>query len=168
MEKEAAEIPLEQIQQTIILVRGHKVMLDQDLARFYGVTTSNLNKAVARNIKRFPGDFMFQLSTDEQREFLLQSRVPRARGGRRTRPYAFTEQGVAMLSAVLQSQSAIAVSVQIMRGFVKLRELLLSDEAFSKRLRALESKSDEHSRVIVQILKELHKPPNTKTRRIGF
>ena len=161
-------IPIEQIQQKIFFIRGQKVMLDNDLAEFYQVTTFNLNKAVARNIERFPADFMFQLTADEFKELTKQFGTDSIHGGRRKLPYAFTEQGVAMLSAVLKSKRALFVSVQIMRSFVKLRELLLSNEAFARRLKALESRTDEHARVIVQIIQELHTSPTPRKNRIGF
>lgn len=159
-------IPIERIQQKIFYIRGQKVMLDSDLAMFYQVTTFNLNKAVARNENRFPSDFMFQLTTDEFRE--LGKQLGGVHGGRRTLPYAFTEQGVAMLATVLKSKRAEMVSVQIMRSFVKLREMLLSNESLARRLKDLESKTDEHAKVIVQIIQELQKPAEPKKNKIGF
>ena len=153
----AALIPLNLIQEKIHFIRGRKVMLDADLAKFYGVKTSNLNKAVRRNLAWFPSDFMFPLSNQEVRDLRFQIGISSSgrHGGRRYEAYAFTEQGVAMLSAVLKSKRAVLVSIQFMRSFVKLRELVLSNETFSRRLKALESKTDEHTRVIVQILQEL-------------
>jgi hypothetical protein len=111
---------------------------------------------------------MIQLSLEELRQLKEESITQKSYGGRRTLPYAFTEQGVAMLSAVLHSKRAVAVSVQIMRSFVQLRELLMSNESFAKRVRTLESKTDEHARLIVQIINELQKPPELDKRRIGF
>ena len=159
-------VPIERIQQKIFFIRGQKVMLDSDLATFYQVTTFNLNKAVIRNEDRFPRDFMFQLTLEEYRE--LNKQLGNLHGGRRTLPYVFTEQGVAMLSAVLKSERAVLVIVQIMRTFVKLREMLLSNEALARRLKVLESKTDEHAKVIVQIIQELQNPVEPKWNRIRF
>ena len=161
-------IPSERIQQKILLIRGQKVILDRDLADFYRVTTFNLNKAVARNKDRFPPDFMFQLKAKETRALAEDEEVAADHGGRRSMPYAFTEQGVAMLSAILKSKRAIAISVQIVRSFVKLREWLLSNDVLTRRLKTLESKTDEHSKAILYIIQELQKPVSPKTKRIGF
>ena len=117
-------MPQEAIENKIYIIRGNKVMLDHDLAKLYGVSTKRLNEQVRRNIKRFPGDFMFQLSQEE--DDLLRSQFATSnagRGGRRYFPFAFTEQGVAMLSSVLNSERAIAVNIQIMRAFAKIREI---------------------------------------------
>lgn len=163
-------IPLERIQNKIYLIRGQKVMLDVDIAAFYHVETGAMNRVVRRNIERFPEDFMFVLSIEEVKDLRCQIGSSRAsvRGGRRYFPLAFTEQGVAMLSGILKSDRAVAVSVQIMRSFVKLRELLLSNVNLAKQLKTLESRTDEHARLIVQIIHELQKPISPKTRRIGF
>jgi hypothetical protein len=163
-------IPIERIQQTIYLIRGRKVMLDSDLAIFYAVKTKELNKAVSRNKERFPSDFVFQLSIQEVKDLIFQFGMSKnsSHGGRRTRPYAFTEQGVAMLSAVLKTKRATIVSVQIMRSFVKLRELLQSNEVLAKKLKELESRTDEHAQVIMEIIKELQKPHPEQIRKIGF
>jgi hypothetical protein len=116
-------IPAERIEQSILLIRGHRVLLDSDLAELYRVTTGNLNKAVKRNADRFPSDFMFRLTAQEVGDLLFQSGIskPVGRGGRRTLPYVFTEQGVPMLSSVLNSQRAVSVNIEIMRAFVRLR-----------------------------------------------
>ncbi len=161
-------IPIETIQQKILFIRKHKILLDADIAKFYQVTTYNFNKAVLRNQKRFPDDFMFQLTIEEVRELEKQLGIKKEYGGRRSLPYAFTEQGVAMLAAVLGSDRAIAVSIQIIRSFVQLRELLLSNEVLAQKLKILEARTDEHSKVIIQIIQELQKPLAPKTRRIGF
>src|ERR1700687_4794234 len=122
MSKAQTIIPVERIASRIYLIRGEKVMLDGDLAELYGVMTGNLNKAVSRNLKRFPEDFMFQLTQVEAEALVFQTGIAKAgRGGRRTAPYAFTEQGVAMLSSVLHSDRAAEINVAIMRTFVKLR-----------------------------------------------
>jgi hypothetical protein len=126
------------IENRILLVRGQKVLLDSDLARLYQVTTGNLNKAVQRNRERFPADFMFQLTGEEADALRFQFGISKGRGGRRFRPYVFTEQGIAMLSGVLTSQRAVEVNIAIMRTFVKLRQLLATNEELAHRLDQLE------------------------------
>ena len=162
-----ALIPAEVIERKIYLIRGHKVMLDSDLAELYGVTTKRLNEQVRRNLKRFPSDFMFQLSSKEAESSRSQIATSK-RGGRRYLPYAFTEQGVAMLSSVLNSDRAIEVNIQIMRAFVKLREMIASHKELAKRLDELESKYDEQFKVVFDAIRELMTPPEPKRRRIGF
>ncbi|MEK6647199.1 MAG: ORF6N domain-containing protein [Candidatus Firestonebacteria bacterium] len=128
-------IPQERIENKILLLRGHKVMLDSDLAELYKVTTFNLNKSVKRNMKRFPEDFMFQLSPEEFKSLIFQFGISKkGRGGRRYPPYVFTEQGVAMLSSVLNTERAIHVNIQIMRTFTKLRQILATHEDIKKKL----------------------------------
>jgi hypothetical protein len=164
-------IPAERIERAILLIRGQKVLLDSDLAELYGVTTGNLNKAVKRNLARFPGDFMFQLSAPEAHDLIFQFGISKAggRGGRRTLPYAFTEQGMAMLSSVLNSDRAVAVNIEIMRAFVRLREILASNADLSRRLDELEKKYDERFRVVFDAIRQLMKPPEGPSRRkIGF
>ncbi len=168
---ETALIPIERIQGRILLIRNQKVLLDVDLAQLYGVTTFNLNKAVARNKDRFPPDFMFQLSDQEFRALKFQFGIANqtGRGGRRTAPYAFTEQGVAMLSSVLRSKTAVLVNVQIMRSFAKLREMLQSNEALNRRLLALEQRVDSQGKKILSIISALESPkPVPRKRQIGF
>ena len=160
-------IPVERIHNKIYIIRGNKVMLDSDLAEFYRVETFNLNKAVTRNRERFPEDFMFQLSNQEFRDLKFQFGIS-SWGGRRTAPYAFTEQGVAMPSSVLRSKRAIAINIQIIRSFLKLRDLLLSNDAMARRVHALEQQTDSHSKAIISIIEELRKPPDQKKRRVGF
>ena len=162
-------IPNELIEQKIYLIRRHKVMLDTDLAALYGVTTGNLNLAVRRNPKRFPPDFMFQLSQEETQSLLLQTARAKGRGGRRTPPYAFTEQGVSMLSSVLNSERAIEVNIAIMRAFVRLRAMLATHADLARRLNELEQKYDEQFRVVFEAIRELMTPePVPPSRRIGF
>ncbi|MDZ4676463.1 MAG: ORF6N domain-containing protein [Oligoflexia bacterium] len=151
MEKNQIHI---EISQKIFFIRGHKVMLDSDLALLYEVKTKNLNKAVRRNIIRFPEDFMFQV-TEKEGEFLrfqIGTSKIRAtddeRGGRRYRPLVFTEQGVAMLSSVLKSEKAALVNIEIMRTFVRLRQLLLSNKELSERLDELEKKYDSQFKAV--------------------
>ena len=128
-----------QIQNLIYEIRGCKVMLDSDLAKLYGVETFNLNKAVKRNLSRFPKDFMFQLTKDEYDSLIFQSGISNSkRGGRRFMPYVFTEQGVAMLSSVLQSEQAISINIQIMRTFVQMKQFALENKELTKRFQELE------------------------------
>ena len=166
-------IPIEVIRGKIYLIRGQKVLLDNDLAGLYGVTTANLNKAVKRNIERFPDDFMLQLSSTEMSNLIFQSGISSSgHGGRRTPPYAFTEQGVAMLSSVLNSERAVQVNIAIMRAFVQLRELATSNRVLAKRLDDLEKKYDKHDKQLLEVfnaIRQLMVPPETKKKRaIGF
>ena len=165
----AVQSPL--IERRILLIRGHKVLLDSDLAELYGVTTAALNQAVKRNVNRFPSDFMFQLTRGEN-ALISQTVISNsARGGRRrSRPYAFTEQGVAMLSSVLRSDRAVQVNVEIMRTFVRLREMLSSHAALARKLQELEQKYDGQFRMVFQVIRELM-AADEKTRKrppIGF
>ena len=130
---------LVEVQNLIYEIRGYKVMLDSDLAKLYGVQTFNLNKAVKRNIQRFPADFMFQLTKEEYNSLIFQNGISKSgRGGRRFMPYAFTEQGVAMLSSVLRSKQAIQTNIQIMNTFVKVRHFALENKELTKRFQELE------------------------------
>jgi hypothetical protein len=162
-------LPDELIEQKIYLIRGHKVMLDTDLAALYKVTTGNLNLAVRRNPKRFPEDFMFQLSRKETESLILQNARSKGRGGRRTPPYAFTEQGVAMLASVLNSERAIEVNIAIMRAFVRLRAMIASQAGLARRLNELEKKYDEQFQEVFEAIRELMAPEDVPpSRRIGF
>jgi ORF6N domain len=157
-------IPVERIASRIYQIRGEKVMLDSDLADLYGVETKNLNKAVKRNLRRFPEDFMFQLTAEEFEALRFQIGTSNGRGGRRTRPYVFTEQGVAMLSSVLNSDRAADVNVAIMRTFVKVREILATH-------RDLARKVEEHDRQIsnlYDLVKKLLTLPEPKKNPIGY
>lgn len=157
------------IEDLILLVRGHRVLLDVHLAGLYGVDVRVLNQAVRRNIERFPEDFMFQLTADEQRSLRSQFVISNSRGGRRYLAFVFTEQGVAMLSSVLRSPQAVQANVAIMRTFVKLRRLLHSNEELSRKLDALEQRYDAQFRAVFQAIRKLMLPPPTDTRRrIGF
>ena len=158
----------ENIAQLVFFVRGEKVMLDADLARLYGVTTGNLNKAVKRNQARFPGDFMFQLTGKETESLIFQSGRSKGRGGRRHRPYAFTEQGVAMLSSVLRSSRAVEVNIAIMRTFVQLRRLMDSNADLARKIEGLEKKYDEQFAVVFAAIKQLIAPVTPAKKRIGF
>lgn len=166
--KDKSLIPAERIERSILLIRGQKVMLDRDLAQLYGVETKQLVRAVKRNVFRFPDDFMFQLSKDEFDNLRYHFGTSSHWGGRRYPPYAFTEQGVAMLSSVLNSGRAIKVNIEIMRAFVRLRQILSSNKELAKRLDELEKKYDAQFRVVFEAIRELMKPPETKKRPIGF
>ena len=166
---EQSLIPEERITSVILLLRGHKVMLDADLAVLYGVDTRELVQAVKRNSRRFPTDFMFQLTADEFARLRSQTVISKpGRGGRRTPPYAFTEQGVAMLSSVLHSERAIEVNVEIMRAFVRLRQMLGANAEFARKLDAIEKKYDAQFKVVFQAIREMMDPPMRKKRPIGF
>jgi hypothetical protein len=157
-----------QVERRIYFFRHEKVMLASDLASLYGVSTSALNQAVRRNRKRFPADFMFQLNATEW-ESLKSHFVTSKRGGvRRALPYAFTEQGVAMLSSVLTSDRAAQVNIAIMRTFVRLREMLLSNAHLARKLDALEQKYDAQFKVVFDAIRELMTPPEPPRRQIGF
>ena len=165
-------IPHEVIQQKIYLIRGQKVMLSMDLARLYGVPTMRLNEQVKRNLKRFPSDFMFQLSNAEYEILKSQIAISSWGGARRANPYAFTEQGVAMLSSVLNSERAIHVSIAIMRAFVRLKAVLTTHKELAHKLNELERKIEKHDEAISSIfeaIRQLMAPPTEKPkRRIGF
>ena len=161
-------IPLETIKTLIYLIRDQKVILDQDIASLYGVETRRLNEQVKRNRDRFPEDFMFQL-TSKEFEILKSQIATSSWGGRKTAPYAFTEQGVAMLSSVLSSQRAIGVNIAIVRAFVQLRTILTSHEEVSRKLQKLERKYDTQFKVIFDAIREIMNPKvPEKKRRIGF
>ncbi|RJQ13578.1 MAG: ORF6N domain-containing protein [Nitrospiraceae bacterium] len=159
-------IPQEVVESKILFIRGKKVMLDKDLASLYGVETKMLNRAIKRNQERFPDDFMFQLSKDEL-ENLRYHFGTSSWGGQRYLPYAFTENGVAMLSSVLNSKRAIQVNMQIMRTFTKIRELLLQHKDLSQRLDELENKYDAQFKVVFDAIRQLMVSPEKK-KKIGF
>jgi hypothetical protein len=164
--------PIEHIERRIYLIRGHKVMLDADLAALYGVSTTRLNQQVRRNVDRFPPDFMFSLTLEENRRLMLQIATSnRGRGGRRKLPLVFTEQGVAMLSSVLNSRRSIQVNIAIMRAFVRIRQTLAMNQDLARRLEKLEErhvKHDEHFKTVFAAINELLEPPKMPKRRIGF
>ncbi len=168
MKQIASIIPKERIEQRIYLLRGEKIMLSTDLASLYQVAPRVLVQAVKRNIERFPDDFMFQLTTDEF-EILKSQIVTSSWGGlRRATPYAFIEQGVAMLSSVLRSERAVRVNIEIMRAFVCLRRLLATNENLARKLAALEKKYDAQFKVVFDAIRQLMTPPESKRRPIGF
>ncbi|HWG21353.1 MAG TPA: ORF6N domain-containing protein [Terracidiphilus sp.] len=161
-------IPPERIERRILLIRGHKVMLSTDLAELYEVIPKTLVQAVKRNIERSPGDFMFQLTREEFANLKSQIVTSSWGGARRATPYAFTEQGVAMLSSVLRSPRAVQVNIAIMRAFVKLREILATHRDLARRLDKLESSYDAQFRAVFDAIRELMRPPEKPRRRIGF
>lgn len=164
--------PAEAIETRIRLFRGHKVMLDADLASLYQVTTKRLNEQVRRNRDRFPEDFMFQLTVDEVNS--LRSHIATSnmgRGGRRTLPYAFTEHGAVMLASVLNSPVAVEASIQVVRAFVRLREILATHKELANKLVELEARIEAHDKGITALfeaIRQLMEPPDTPQRRIGF
>jgi hypothetical protein len=171
-------IPSETIERKIYLIRGHNVMIDRDLASLYGVPTKRLKEQVKRNIKRFPEDFMFELNVQEF-EILRSQFATSSWGGERYLPYMFTEQGVAMLSSVLNSERAITVNIVIMRAFVRLREILSTHKDLAAKIEALElkyknhdmkfSENDEHIASIFEAIRQLMEPPPAPPKpKIGF
>ncbi|HXZ36283.1 MAG TPA: ORF6N domain-containing protein [Thermodesulfobacteriota bacterium] len=178
MEKNQMIIPIERIDRAIYLIRGQRIMLDADLALLYGVSAGRLNEAVRRNTQRFPADFMFQLTQEEFEE--LKAQIGRLNlksqiaisssgwGGRRHPPYAFTEQGVAMLSTVLRSDRAIRVNIEIMRAFVRMRQILATNADLERRLSELEKKYDAQFRIVFDALRQLMAPPAPSRKQIGF
>jgi hypothetical protein len=162
--KSRSVIPVERVTSRIYVMRGESVMLDSDLADLYGVSTGNLNLAVRRNQPRFPRDFVFQLTPREFDSLLLQTAIAKGRGGRRSPPYAFTEQGVAMLSSVLKSNRAAEVNVVIMRTFAKIRRLLATNEELARKV----VEHDRQIAVLFENLQRLLTPPATKKNPIGY
>ena len=195
MSTAASFLPVERIESRILLIRGEKILLDGDLAELYGVTTGALNQAIKRNRERFPGDFMFQL-TDAEVTALLRSQLVASKavsdlkplisknilksqsviskeatmgkGGRRSNPHAFTEQGTAMLSSVLRSPRAVQVNIEIMRTFVRMRQLLSTHIDLARKLASLEKKYDVQFRAVFDAIRELMTPPARPAREIGF
>jgi hypothetical protein len=162
-------VPRQLIENKILIARGKKVMLDRDLAMLYGVETRTLNQAVKRNMKRFPEDFMFQLTTDEMKIWKSQIVISdKEKMGLRRRPYAFTENGVAMLSSVLNSDRAITVNIQIMRTFTKLREMLSTHKKLQQKIEEIEKKYDRQFKIVFDAIKELIGSPQKQRKRIGF
>ncbi|MBN2418894.1 MAG: ORF6N domain-containing protein [Deltaproteobacteria bacterium] len=170
MEETKSVVPLQKIEKAIFMIRGQKVMLDKDLAALYKVSTSVFNKAVTRNIERFPSDFMFQL-TKEEFSNLKYHFGTSSWGGTRKLPRAFTEQGVAMLSSVLRSKRAVQVNIEIMRVFVRLREMLATHKELAHKFEKLERRITEHDeqiQTIFDVIKQLMAPPEKKKNKISF
>ena len=172
-------IPMERVVSKIFLIRNKKVMLDKDLAELYGVETGNLNRAVKRNLERFPEDFMFQLTKGEQENLRcqfgilsLRSQIVTLKGehGKHSKylPYVFTEQGVAMLSSILNSQRAIQVNIQIIRTFIQFRELMMTNKALSVKIENMERKYDSKLKEVFDVLKKLLMEEAKPKKKIGF
>ena len=163
-----ALVPIELIEKKILVIRGEKVMLDADLAELYGVETKMLMRAIKRNIDRFPADFMIQLDKEEFENLRFHFGTSSQWGGRRYLPYVFTEQGVAMLSSVLNSERAVKVNIEIMRAFVKLREMIASHKGLAKRLAELEKKYDAQFKIVFDAIRQLMATPEPREKKIGF
>lgn len=160
-------IPVELILSKIYMIRNVKVMLDKDLAELYQVETRILNQSVRRNIKRFPADFMFQL-TKKEHDNLKSQIVTSSWGGARKLPLAFTENGIAMLSSILNSDRAIQVNIQIMRAFTELRKFLSTHEELRKKIEAIEKRYDEQFIIIFEVIKQLLRDDSKEVKKIGF
>ncbi len=162
-------IPVERVENKILFIRDQKVILDEDLAELYEVPVKRLNEQVRRNVKRFPSDFMFQLGNQELAILRSQIATSRLWGGRRFNPYVFTEQGIAMLSSVLNSERAIQVNIEIMRAFVKLRQIISSHKDLAKKLESLEKKYDGQFKVVFDAIRALMASDQKNTeQKIGF
>jgi uncharacterized protein YjcR len=161
-------IPVEIIEKRILLIRGERVMLDADLAELYGVEVKHLKRQVRRNIDRFPEDFMLQLSKDEYDSLRYHFGTLKRGEHSKYLPYAFTEQGVAMLSSVLNSEQAVKVNIEIMRAFVRLRRMLASNADLARKLDNIEKKYDTQFKLVFDAIRELMKPPEPRRRHIGF
>ena len=168
MGKRKSMVPVEQIEETIFIIRGQKVMLSPHLAELYQIEPRALVQAVKRNIERFPEDFMFQLTDEEFKNLKSQIVISSWGGARRGRPYAFTEQGVAMLSSVLRSKRAVQVNIEIMRAFVRLRQMLVTHKDLARKLAALEKEYDEQFKIVFEAIHELMTPPEKPKKKIGF
>ena len=168
MAKQKSVVPVKHIEKAILLIRGQKVMLDADLAKLYGVSTKVLNQAVKRNQRRFPADFMFRLTKHEKNELVTNCDRFQKLKHSTSLPRAFTEQGVAMLSSVLNSDRAIDVNIEIMRAFVRLRKMLAAHKDLARKLATLEKKYDDHFKVVFEAIAELMTPPEKPRKKIGF
>jgi hypothetical protein len=178
MSPKTEAVSSDRIEGSILIIRGHKVILDSDLAALYGVSVGRLNEAVKRNRDRFPADFMFQLTSEEFVSLRsqvvslnLKSQIAISSsdwGGRRHPPFAFTEHGVAMLSSVLRSKRAVQVNIEIMRAFVRLRQMLASNTQMAGKLAALEKKYAAQFKVVFDAIRQLMASPEPKKRKIGF
>ena len=168
MTTEIQIIPDGRIEQTILLIRGQKVMIDADLASIYGVTTKRLNEQVKRNRSRFPQDFMFQLSQEEKSEVVANCDHLDKIKYSQTLPYAFTEHGAIMLASVLNSERAVQTSVQVVRAFVRIREILASHKDLAQKMLQMEKKYDHQFKTVFDAIKQLMRTPDSKQRKIGF
>ena len=162
-------VPQEALESKILMLRGHKVLLDSDLASLYGVPTFRFNEAIKRNLRRFPADFMFRLTPAEAADLKSHNAISSSHGGRRTLPYAFTEHGSVMAANILRSEKALQMSVYVVRAFVKLRGMLAAHEDLARKLAELEKKYDEQFRSVFDAIRALMEPPGEEPRKItGF
>jgi len=168
MINKTAIVPIETIKQAISLIRGQRVMIDSDLAELYGVSTKALNQAVKRNEQRFPPDFAFSLTREEKDQLVTNCDRLRRLKHSSSLPRAFTEQGVAMLSSVLKSERAVQVNVEIMRAFVRLRQMLAAHKDLEDKIAVLEKKDDKQFKVVFEALRALMEPPQKPVKKIGF
>jgi hypothetical protein len=169
MARDLTHITVEDVETSILSIRGERVILDSALAKLYGVTTERLNQQVRRNVVRFPPDFMFELTKEEHDSLILQfARSKSGRGGRRKLPLVFTEYGVIMAANVLNSQQAVRASVEVVRAFVHLRKILASNDELARKLEELEKKYDRQFRVVFDAIRELMERPPSKRKQIGF
>jgi len=171
MSKTTALVMANRIESSIMLIRGHRVMLDSDLAAAYGTTTKALNQAIKRNAKRFPADFMFQLTQNEKQEVVTNCDRLRTLKFSTVLPYAFTEHGAVMLASVLNSPIAVQASIAVVRAFIRLREVLANHKDLASKLAELERRTDGHSEeigTIFEAIRQLMEPPEKPAKRIGF
>ena len=168
MTRALATIPVEPIKNAILFIRGERVILDSDLAGLYGVTTARLNQQVKRNLARFPGDFMFQLTRKEYESLMLQIATSKGRGGRRKIPNVFTEHGAIMAANVLNSKRAVQASVQVVRAFIRLRQMLTSNAELAHKLGEMERQYDAQFKVVFDAIRQLMTPPPPQRKQIGF
>ena len=168
MGKRKLVVPVERVEETILYIRGQRVILAADLARLYGVTTKRLNEQVKRNRDRFPEDFIFQLSTKEKAEVVANCDHLSNLKFSRTRPYAFTEHGAIMAASVLNTPRAVEASIFVVRAFVKLRQMVAAHKDLEKKLAALERKYDKEFKIVFEAIAELMTPPEKPRRKIGF
>ena len=167
-QKNLTTIPVERIEQIILAIRGERVIVDSELAKLYGITTARLNQQVRRNLERFPADFMFKLTKEEYDSLMLQIATSKGRGGRRKLPFVFTEHGAIMAANVLNSERAVRASVEVVRAFVHLRQLLGSNKELARKLDELERKYDRQFKIVFDAIRQLMTPPEHKRRKIGF
>ena len=168
MNRKRSLMPVERVEETILLIRGQRVILDADLAKLYGVTTKRLNQQVKRNSDRFPEDFMFQLTTEEKTEVVANCDHLSRLKFSPAFPYAFTEHGAIMVASVLNTPRAIEASIFVVRAFVKLRKMLATHKEFERKLIELEKKYDEQFEVVFKAIRALISPPEKSKKKIGF
>ena len=168
MSNEISVIPAERVEKAILVLRGQRVMLDADLAELYGVPTKRLNEQVKRNVERFPNDFMFQLTDVEKKEVVANCDHLQKLKYSATLPYAFTEYGAIMLASVLDSPVAVQASIQVVRAFVRLRQLLATQSDMARKIESLEKKYDARFKIIFDAIRQLMAPPPKSSKRIGF